>query len=329
MRKFFLFLIALASIAFGVCSPALAWWQSVQQVGLRRVVHLMRAPRNIAALFAAALAFLPQTAFAQSSPIPGFPPGVFSNKAAFDPPAGGGGGSITWTPGISTAWQNISFGANATFHPNNNVAPPANSLYCAFVAIQRGTPGIGTFTVTIDGSTPTPVDSDTGGAGVASGNIILYCITKASFASDTVVISGASNLGWETAIGGYFQNFISSTATATGCQQGQLGANPITITTTCASNTPTTITVPASGIGITASFTLSGTAGTSCATFAWTTTSTSNITSASGDANACETTTPAQLDVAHTIMAGAWGPAISFTPTPSGFNSAIVAATFN
>jgi hypothetical protein len=46
-RKLLTFFIVLASVAFGVCSPASA----------------------------------------QSSPIPGFPPGVFSNKAALDPPA--------------------------------------------------------------------------------------------------------------------------------------------------------------------------------------------------------------------------------------------------
>ena len=277
MRKLFLFLIALASIAFGVCSLA-----SAQYGGC---------------------------------------------LGACGTVASGGGGSITWTPGISTPWQNITFGANGTFHPNNFVAPPANSNYCVFVGIQRGTGGIGTFTVTIDGSTPTTVVGDTGGAGVASGIIILYCITKASFASDTVVISGSSNLGWETAIGGYFQNFSSSTATATGCQQGQF-SNPITITTVCTGSTPTTITVPTSGIGITAMYSPTGTAGTSAATFAWSTTSTSNITSAAGDASAFNVTNPVQLDVGHTATAGSWGPSLTLTPSCS-FNCSIVAATFN
>ena len=58
-RKLLTFLIALASIAFGVCSPA----------------------------------------FAQSSPILGFPPGVFDNLAARSPASGGGGGSIALVPG--------------------------------------------------------------------------------------------------------------------------------------------------------------------------------------------------------------------------------------
>jgi hypothetical protein len=106
MRKLILFLIALASIAFGVCSPA-----SAQYGGCL---------------------------------------GACGTVAS-------GGGSITWTPGISTPWQNIAFGATATLHPNNSVAPPANSNYCVFVGIQRGSGTIGTFTVTIDGSTPATI----------------------------------------------------------------------------------------------------------------------------------------------------------------------------
>lgn len=55
MRKLLTFVIALASIAFGACSP----------------LH------------------------AQSSPLLGFPPGVFDNRAALDPPSGGGGLTVS------------------------------------------------------------------------------------------------------------------------------------------------------------------------------------------------------------------------------------------
>ena len=50
----------------------------------------MAADRIIAALFAAALAFSPPIAFAQSSPIAGFPPGLFDNLAARSPAPSGG-----------------------------------------------------------------------------------------------------------------------------------------------------------------------------------------------------------------------------------------------
>lgn len=50
-----------------------------------RKVHLMLADRIIAWALAISLAFLPVLASAQSSPLPGFPPGVFANRAPLSP----------------------------------------------------------------------------------------------------------------------------------------------------------------------------------------------------------------------------------------------------
>lgn len=75
---------------------------------------------------AVALALFPPLAFAQSSPIPGFPPGVFSNKAALDPAPSGGSFSLTYesdaissatTPTISYGTLTWGSGCNALVTP--------------------------------------------------------------------------------------------------------------------------------------------------------------------------------------------------------------------
>jgi hypothetical protein len=93
-RKLLLFLIALASIAFGVCSPA----------------------------------------FAQSSPILGFPPGVFDNVAARSPPPSGGGldpATTAWISAVNTAGGSVS-GGRQTIVDTFIKCLKSNSLFTAF-----------------------------------------------------------------------------------------------------------------------------------------------------------------------------------------------------
>lgn len=267
---------------------------------------------------ALAYVLLTCASLAQVGQIPIFAPPVIS------------GGSITWTSVTpATIWVNISIGTATTFHPNNSTAFPANSLACVWLANREDGSSIAPRTITIDGTTATDVASDIGAGGTldSGGSFLnLYCVTKATFASDAVVVSGANSFSWTGIAGGYFQNFTSATPTATGCN-GENSSGAMTILVTC-NGSATTITVPSSGIGLTAIWSQAGTAGTSCATPTWTTASTSNITASGGDVNGCNNTFPALLATAHTVTVGTWGPIVNLSPA-AAFNTSMAAATFH
>jgi hypothetical protein len=243
--------------------------------------------------------------------------------------ASGGGGSIAWNIGNAQSAV-VAGGATQTFNGvitggGSTIPSGANACF-AFLATEGAT-NLAPLTITVGGqsvSTSSPVETDD------SDGIFLFCAVMPAAEPDTIVISGANNFGPELVAGGFFTGFTSATATAVGCAPSGFSGSTQTLLATSPTCTgaPTTITVPASGIGITAIASSVGTAGTSCGTITWSTTGTSNITNAAGDENVCDDTVPFNLSLAHTVTAGAWGPSATSSPAFS-FNSSQVAATFH
>jgi hypothetical protein len=230
--------------------------------------------------------------------------------------------AIAWTAGSGASFNQTVVGTATTFNNiiNNGTAIPSGALAC-FALITRQGAGVQPLTATIGGISATQINTDGGS------QLFLYCATMPSSETDQVIISGVNNFGVELAAGGFFTG-SATTATATGCatfgDQNSNSAATLQVTCTAAN---TTISNPTGGIGIVAVYSQVGTAGTSCGTFTWSTTGSSNITASAGDVNVCLNTKPDNLSLAHTTTVGSWGPSASSSPT-FGSNSAMVAATF-
>jgi hypothetical protein len=234
--------------------------------------------------------------------------------------------TVTWTPGGAPAWQNVGFGASATFSGaiNNGSNIPAGAFAIAAFATREGLGTIGPLVVTIGGVTATLIAADSPGGN----NINLYGALMTSSAVDQVVISGADNFSFEGILGGFLTG-SATTASATGAGQFSDANNPVTTQTIQVGGTgaDTTITVPTGGIGIAAIYARSGVAGTSFGTPTWSTTSPSNITTSGGDTTSGSITNPDWMALAHTTTAGSWGPSETSTPANND-DSAMVAVTF-
>jgi hypothetical protein len=94
----------------------------------------------LARILALALAIYPALAFAQSSPLPGFPPGVFQNRAAID-----AGGSAPLSP-VAFTYQGTTIGANsgvnATFGTITiGAAPSVNRRVMVVLGVGGSSPG--------------------------------------------------------------------------------------------------------------------------------------------------------------------------------------------
>jgi hypothetical protein len=119
---------------------------------------------------------------------------------------------------------------------------------------------------------------------------------------------------------------VATSASATGI--GTFGfSSPTQTILVGGTGAATTITVPASGIGIAAIYGRSGVAATSLGVPTWSTTGSSNITASGGDLQNGLNTNPDWLALAHTITAGSWGPSETSSPA-NNFDSAMVAVTF-
>jgi hypothetical protein len=152
-RKLLTFLIVLASIAFGVCSPS----------------------------------------FAQSSPLPGFPPGLFDNKAARDPAPSGGsptltgqtsgndGGTCSFLTTCTVSGLTLTSGYLVTVlgsHNNSgttaNISSVAGGCSGTLTAIQNPTSAannamVGLFAGTITGGTGCTISATASAAGTFLG----------------------------------------------------------------------------------------------------------------------------------------------------------------
>lgn len=124
---------------------------------------------------AGALALFPALAFAQSSPLPGFPPGVFQSRAAID--AGGGP-----PPSASYAFQGVQvsapLGGNWTFSNNIGTAA-ANRLIIVCVASQGTTTG-----VTVNGVALTQAINPGGGPS------LWYGLVTSGSGSQSITVAG-------------------------------------------------------------------------------------------------------------------------------------------
>jgi hypothetical protein len=285
--------------------------------------------------WALALALTISPALADGVSIPGLNSIGGRTSVQFPPTSSGPPpGSIAWNIGNAQS-ATVGFGATQTFNgviTNGGSTIPSGALACFAMGANEGFGGIAPLTITVGGqsvSTSTPVESDGGNA------LFLFCAVMPAAEPDTIVISGANNFGPELVAGGFFTGFASSTATSVGCAESGNPPDPgttmelLNTPPTCTGRTPATITVPASGIGITAIFSQVGTAGTSCGTVIWATASPSNITNSAGDENTCVTASAVSLSMAHTDTAGTWGPSATSSPAFAGGNGSQVAATFH
>lgn len=239
--------------------------------------------------------------------------------------------AITWTPGATVAWQNITFGGNTgTFTGlNGGTNYPSGSFACVSIASRRN--DIQPYASVVFGSggttaSATSIVTDSGNT--TAFTITIWCASIASSTVDQIVITG-NNVQFFGQIGVAAGYFTGSATTATAVGLGGF-SNSATGTQTIqvgGSGANTTITNPSGGFGIAAVYGRAGVAATSCAVPTWSTTGSSNITSATGDVNSCSITNPDWITLAHTITAGSWGPSETSVPANSS-NSAMVAATF-
>jgi hypothetical protein len=129
----------------------------------------------LARLLALALAIFPALAFAQSSPLPGFPPGVFQNRAAID--AGGA------PPPTTTAFDPAHLGTALTLSNSNLTA--TNSTFAFNNARSVASHSIGKFYFEV-----TLTTSAFGGdaVGIANASEVL---------NGSAAGSSSNSVGWE------------------------------------------------------------------------------------------------------------------------------------
>lgn len=232
--------------------------------------------------------------------------------------------AITWTPGATVAWQNITFGGNTgTFtNLNGGVNFPAGSFACVSIAGRRN--DIAPYaSVTIGGVSAAVVVTDQASTYFLS----IWCASLAGSTTDSVTVTGNGNFWSFTGVAaGYFTG-SATTATATGFGQLTDALSSTQSIQVGGTGALTTITNPASGYGIAAMYGRPGVAATSCAAVTWGTGGSSNITSAGGDVNACSITNPDWISLAHTTTAGSWGPTETSSPANAS-DGGMVAATF-
>lgn len=245
------------------------------------------------------------------SPNPSFPPGVFLSRGAID--AAGGAPPATYTKGANVAVQNVAFaGSTVTFTGmNGGVNYPANSVVIAFFLQEEGSYTFSS--ATIGGQSATKV-TDTG-----DGKCALYQATMPGTSqTDTALVTWSNAPAYAGAVGGYFQNLQSSTATDHNILAiASSGADP--------QHLAATVTVPAGGFGVVMAGTPENAAVTAPTGITWTST-----TAGSGDNFGNITGRITAIGSAHTATAGAgWNPGASGAGTSFNFAACMVAGAWH
>lgn len=225
----------------------------------------------------------------------------------------GGGGSPTFTPGVSVVPKANGFSAGTiTFsNLNNGVNYPAGAVVVLGIFIDQvmtlpASPLLG-------GVTPTVVT----GSQNTSQQTFLYQATMVSSSPDTFTFTNGAAMNRVGVAAGYFTNLVSSTATTAGNELFANQPDPQFLSSA--------ITVPSGGFGVAFVGCIGATPPTA---MTWT-----NTTSSSGDIFASLAGQMA-VGLSHTATAGSWmGGAgtggVSGVTNAMGFISSMAGACYN
>jgi hypothetical protein len=246
-------------------------------------------------------------------PLGQFPPGTFQSRAALDP-AGGGGGSPTFTPGSSVAMQDNGFASGTKIFTglNGGTNFPSGAIVVVAFFNRDGTPAT---TPLIGGQAASVVT----GAQDTSNKCTLYQATMPSAQADTFSVANGSDYSGMGVAGGYFTNLASSTRDA---------ANKVDFGSAAATITLPSTTVSATGFGLVfAASSLNATSPPTAVT--WTST-----TAGGGDTfvnmnGTNGATYGASITLAHTATAGAWTPGAAGVTNSWAFGACMAGATWH
>lgn len=234
--------------------------------------------------------------------------------------------SIVWIPGSSVAWQNVVAETVTFTGLNGGTSYTAGQFVVLQISCNHG-----------NCSPYTGVTLGSGGTTLAGTLLVgdgstyttsLWAFNIAATTVDQVVItSGTNNFSVIGVAAGILTGSATSSSATGQSTFGDQNSESLMTLQVGGSGANTTITVPASGIGIVGLYGRSGVAGSSLGVPTWSTTGSSNITSSSGDITNGLNTNPDWHSLAHTVTAGSWGPSASSSPAWTS-NAAMVAVTF-
>lgn len=193
----------------------------------------MLPDRIIAALFAVALAFFPLIAFAQSSPIPGFPTGLFDNRAARDPATGGTGINYTF----QAAPTPIAGTANPTSFSSVSIGTAASNRIVIVCVVQAAN-GPTTAVAVNPGSPVSLTLAGQSDAGATTASVWYGTVTSGTTA--TIAVTTTNPFAVAVGISVATINSSSSPGTAQG-EPFNFNVDP---------QTTAAITVPTGGVGV-------------------------------------------------------------------------------